>query len=149
MFELRAGVFKASCMMSFPFLFSFHLAPNRPVAFSIPLLYEIKKKKSWQCLARLSNTGIPEWLFSQITLLFLGQLCETNIIYKNKEIEDELSDWSRKLEVRQGRITKALFLRQIKSWSLGICDRFHFALHSFWRCSLCAVLRLTLWTDWF
>ena len=38
--------------------------------------------------------------------LFLGQLFETNIICETKGIEAQVTDWSRKLEVRQGRITK-------------------------------------------
>lgn len=95
-----------------------------------------------------SNTGFQfqnDFLHSILNIsrlmqLFLaGQLWfETNIIYESKQmIEAAQSDWSRKLEIRQGRITKALWLRQIKSWSLGIRDRFHFVLHSSWRCYLC------------
>lgn len=62
--------------------------------------------------------------------LFLDQLFETNIICETKGIGAQVTDWSRKLEVRQGRITKLSSVPD--SWDSLNRDRLEFATDSIW-----------------
>lgn len=138
MLDLRAAVVIAKCIF---FSYSFLACPRMmekvcAISFTLWDLINTDNNLLESRIPAFQNDFLHS--ISRLMALFLGELFETNIICETKEIEAQVTDRSRKLEVRQGRITKALWMRQLKSWSLGIRDRFHFVLHS-WRWAVSAL----------